>query len=331
MAIFKRTFLFFSLGFVAFNASALAAESNELPTAPWSSIYVVDSDTIWLGSSEGQVAVSGDAGSNWNISTPGGRSTNLNIRQIIAYDARHAFILSSGRGERSRLVRSRNGGFSWSTLYRADGDEYLHCFDMIPDGEGWILGESRLDNWHVVRSSNSSNWISSRSGFAERSIIGESASEIGNCVKYAENYWVMGTKDAAQARLIYKSGPALRFQVVNTPLTAGSGNGIHSVAVIGARDFLIAGGPEDGAPELYRYEQGEFTELLAPPVSGPLTLMTRAENWLIAGNESGLYKSNNLGENWQSASASGALAIACADSENCWLITPQHELKSLIL
>lgn len=331
MAIFKRISFIFSLSFIAFNTSALTAESSELPRASWSSIYVVDSDTIWLGSSEGQVAVSGDAGNTWNVSTPGGRSTNLNIRQIIAYDERHAFILSSGRGERSRLVQSRNAGFSWSTLYRADGDEYLHCFDMVPDGEGWILGESRLDNWHVVRSSNSSNWITSRSGFAERSMIGESASGIGKCVTYANNYWVMGTKDATKARLIYKSGPALRFQVVDTPLTAGSGNGIHSVAVVGARDFVLAGGAEDGAPELYRYQQGEFTELLAPPVTGPLTLMIRAENWLIAGNESGLYKSNNFGESWQSAVESGAIAIACATSESCWLVSPDHELKALNL
>ncbi|EGN76281.1 hypothetical protein A28LD_0013 [Idiomarina sp. A28L] len=317
MAILKRKYFLLPLALIAYNTSVFATEGSELPTAPWSSIYVVDADTIWVGSSDGKVAVTADAGANWSTSTPGGRSTNLNIRQIIAHDERHAFVLSSGRGERSRLLQSRNAGFSWSTLYRANGDEYLHCFDMIPNGEGWILGESIQENWHVIRSSNNSNWMSTRSGFTERSMIGESASEIGNCVKYSENYWVMGTKDATQARLIYKSAPSLRFQVENTPLTAGAGSGIHAVAVVGARDFVMSGGPEDGPAELYRYEQGSFTELAAPPVTGPLTLLIKTDKWLITGNTSGIYKSANFGQSWALAAESGALAIACTESSNC--------------
>ncbi|RUO21105.1 hypothetical protein CWE08_05790 [Aliidiomarina iranensis] len=331
MAIRKRKYWLFSLMFATLCAPTLATESSELPTADWSSLYVVDSDIIWIGSHDGQIAVSSDTGQTWNVSTPGGRSSNLNIRQIIAYDERHAFALSSGRGERSRLVRSRNGGFSWSTLHRGNGDEFLHCFDMIPEGEGWILGETNLDDWHVIRSSNSSNWIGTRSGFSERALMNESGSEFGNCVVHDNNFWVMGTKGADQARLIYKSAAGLRFQVVETPLTAGSGNGIHSVAVLGMEDFLLAGGAENGAPEFYRYQRGEFTELSAPPVNGPLTLMITVGDWVLAGNETGVHKSNDLGADWLPALDNGAIALSCSSVDSCWLITPDHELKSFTL
>ena len=308
----------------------VAAEQNqELPSSSWKSIFVVDDNTVWVGSGEGKVAVSENAGETWQVSTPGGRSANLDIRQIVAYDNRHAFLLSSGRGERSRLMRTRNAGYSWRQLYRANGDEYLHCFDIIPDGESWVLGEAILDDWHVVRSSNTNHWISSRSGFAERSLMGESASDDGNCVTFANNFWAMGTKDAEYARLVYKSARALRFQVVNTPLTGGAGNGIHVVYPLGNNDILIAGGAEQGPPEFYRYTNGNFTELNSPPLEGPLIQMVVTGSWTLVGNTNGVYRSDNFGDSWAQVSASGVKGLSCSETGACWAITIDHEVVKL--
>lgn len=332
MAIVRtRSSFYLGVAATAFTimSAAHASEVSELPSYPWSSLYVVNENTLWVGSDNGVIAVSENAGQQWQISRPGGRSANLNIRQIIAHDNRHAFILSSGRGERSRLLQTRNAGFSWRQLYRGNGDEFLHCFAMIADGESYVLGESLAEDWHVIRSSNASHWISTRSGFAERAILNESASNYGNCVAFSNNTWAMGTKDAEQARLIYKSARELRFRVVNTPLSAGQGNGIHAVYPLGNRDILIAGGAEQGEPELYRYQAGEFTELPSPPLNGPLTHLVVSENWLIAGNANGVYRSNDFGASWQSAHTGSMRALACSEDQHCWVITRDGELTRL--
>lgn len=307
----------------------IAAENDGLPDGDWSTVYAVNQDIVWLGNRDGYVAVTSDGGATWNITTPGGRTANLEIRQLKAFDDRHAYALSTGRGERSRLLMTRNGGFSWRQMYRGNGDEELRCFGLIPDGEAWVLGDTLNDNWHVVRSSNGNHWLASRSGFAERPLTGEAASNTGNCTVFANNNWVMGTLNASTPRIMYKGRTALRFSVVDTPLTGGLNSGIHSVFPLANRDFLIAGGGNDdeAAPELFRYQSGSFTQLTSPPISGALTQMTVSGDAIVAGNPQGLYFSRDFGDSWSQVSGSGAISLSCLNDGACWFIDADHELQ----
>lgn len=319
--------LLYILNHSLFNV-VFAAENDGLPELNWSTLYVVNDDIIWLGNRTGDVAVSSDGGSTWNITSPGGRTANLEIRQLKAFDDRHAYALSTGRGERSRLLVTRNGGFSWRQLYRGNGEEQLRCFALIPDGEAWVLGDTLNDQWHVVRSSNGNHWLASRSGFAETPLVGEAASNEGNCAVYANGNWVLGTLNAAEPRIMYKTRSALRFQVTPTPLTGGLESGIHAVFPLAQRDFLIAGGAaaDYAEPELFRYQSGSFSQLSSPPITGALTQMTVVGNAIVAGNLQGLYFSRDLGNSWSQISDTGALAVSCHGDGSCWFINREHEL-----
>lgn len=319
-------------------ALTLQAAAEELAEAPWRTIFMVDENTLWLGSDDGRIAVSADAGQTWRHSHPGGRTSDLNLSQIIAFDERHAYTLSTGRGERSRLYVTRNGGFSWRRLYRGNGDESLRCFDLIPDGEAWVLGDTLLDNWHVVRSSNGNHWLSSRSGFAERALFAEEGSQYGHCVRYANNMWAMGTRNAETARLIYKTRTALRFQVVDTPLSSGTNAGVEAVYPLGPRHILIAGGRtgEEPSAELYRYQDGQFTAVNLPTAASsgtqtltqPITQLYAWPNrWVIASSE-GVYSSSNSGETWSTLSQQGVINLSCTES-GCWAISSDHALVQI--
>lgn len=316
------------------------AAAEELPEAPWRTIFKVDESTIWLGSDDGRIAVTADAGETWRNSHPGGRTSDLNLSQIIAFDERHAFTLSTGRGERSRLYVTRNGGFSWRRLYRGNGDETLRCFDLIPDGEAWVLGDTLLDNWHVVRSSNGNHWLSSRSGFAERALFAEEGAQSGQCVRYANNMWAMGTRNAETARLIYKTRTALRFQVANTPLSAGTNAGVEAVYPLGPGHILVAGGRAGDNPsaELFRYQAGEFSPITLPSrdengatgstITQPITQLFAWQDRIIIGNSEGVFTTTDQGENWVTLHASGIINLSCTTT-GCWAISLNHALEQI--
>lgn len=316
---------------LATTAAATEVTQLSLPADhSWQALAVPNTGTIWLGSSQGHVARSVDNSDDWDIFEPGGSGNVLNVRQILALDERQAYALSTGRGERSRLMHTRNGGGRWDRLHRANGDEHLRCFDMIPDGEAWILGDTVNDNWHAVRSSSGSRWMGTRSGFARSALPSEGASDRGHqCVRFENDTWAMGTMGASTARLIYKSRNSLRFQVVDTPVSAGSDSGIHAVYPMSTNNILVAGGRDN--PELFRYEGNDFSELSPTHLlEGALTVLKVVDGRLLTGNESGLLYSYNMGEDWHEVDISGVTALSCpTGTDACWAIDSAQQLQQI--
>jgi len=308
------------LSFLAIPVIA-GAEVN-LPTDyEWTAISVVSENTWWVGNASGYILATEDNGTTFQKSKPTGETNPLHVRQIYALDERRAFMLTMGQGSNSRLYTTRNQGFSWQRLYRGKGDEQLRCFAMIPDGEAWIFADALYDNWHVIRSSNGRHWLDSRNGFAGSVQPGEQLSHNSDqCARFENNTWAAGTYHAPVARLIYKSRNALRFNVVDTPLTGGANAGIHAVWPLSENNIVMAGGHAE-APELYQFNNGDFTELSAPTTEGPLTTLFVSNDNLYSGNENGLWHSANWGETWNVATESGVKAFDCGRDNSCYALT----------
>lgn len=298
----------------------------ELPIADdgayWQSISTEESDVIWLGSNTGHIARSEDAGQNWTITRPTGTNA-LPITQVKALDERQAFALTYGSGSDSRLYHTRNGGYSWSRVYRANGNERLRCFDLIANGEGWILADGLNDNWHVVRSTNGRRWLDSRSGFDTRIQPGEGAySQSGSCVRYANDTWVMATAYANSARLAVKTTNGLRFNVHESPIT-GARPAITAAYPNASNDILLTGGDLDDTaaePTIYRWRNQNFERLNPPELSGTLTNLLVINGTLIVGNESGTAWTEDEGNSWQVADIP-ALQISCNEENGCFGLT----------
>ncbi|RUO25179.1 hypothetical protein CWE09_00070 [Aliidiomarina minuta] len=315
----------------ATQASVTHLTPPSLEQGNWQSINAFDDQVIWLGSSHGDVARSTDAGETWELSRPVGQVSQHPIYQIKAIDDRQAFVMSSGRGDASRLFRTRNGGYSWSQLHRGNGDEHLRCFALINDGEGWILGDTLNDEWHIVRSSNGRTWLRSRSGFSEPALPGEGAfNESGSCVRFANDTWIMGTAHASTARVMIKSRSALRFNVIDTPLSSGSNAGVTSVWPLNHRSFLVAGGNfgrADAEPELFLYENNEFTELPQAPLSGALTNLIKYQDNILVANESGIAWTADRGENWQQIYDQPVQSLSCTFADGCFALYEEQLIQ----
>ncbi len=103
-------------------------------------IAAVDANVAWASGREGTVLRTRDGGATWeNVSVPG--AGQLDFRDIEAFDADHAVVLSIGNGADSRIYRTANGGRNWIlVLHNHDERAFFDC--MVFEGRrGWMLGD----------------------------------------------------------------------------------------------------------------------------------------------------------------------------------------------
>src|SRR6478735_2376486 len=75
----------------------------------------VSRDVAWVSGTNGTVVRATDGGRTWGDVSPQGLGTAaLEFRDIEAFDARHAVILSIGEGEDSRILVTDDGGATWT-------------------------------------------------------------------------------------------------------------------------------------------------------------------------------------------------------------------------
>ena len=110
-------------------------------TAQFRGLSAVSKDVAWVGGTEGQVLRTVDGGKHWqNVSPPGAGA--LQFRDVEAFDAQRAVVLSIGTGEDSRIYRTVNGGKSWTETFRnADANAFYDCFAFNDHKHGRALSD----------------------------------------------------------------------------------------------------------------------------------------------------------------------------------------------
>jgi len=112
-------------------------------------ISAVDAHTAWASGREGTVLRTVDGGAHWtNVSVPDAKA--LDFRDIEAFDANTAVVLSIGPGEASRVYRTDDAGKTWTLALKNDDERaFFDC--MVFDGQrGWMVGDP-VDGHYQVR------------------------------------------------------------------------------------------------------------------------------------------------------------------------------------
>src|SRR5689334_15476369 len=83
-----------------------------------------DKVTIWASGSKGAVVRSTDSGKTWKtLGIPGTES--LDFRGVQAFDAKTAYVMSSGEGVQSRIYKTTDAGESWKLQYQGAKKEFF--------------------------------------------------------------------------------------------------------------------------------------------------------------------------------------------------------------
>src|SRR3954470_12378866 len=96
--------------------SAQWIKQNVNTTASFRGLSIVSEKIVWASGTGGTVIRTVDGGTTWDVMTVPG-AEKLDFRDIEAFDADTAYILSIGNGENSRIYKTTNGGGTWNLQF----------------------------------------------------------------------------------------------------------------------------------------------------------------------------------------------------------------------
>ncbi len=92
-------------------------------TASLRGIHAVTPQIAWASGTEGTVLHTTDGGTTWQRCTTPPNADTLDFRGIQAFDANTAIVMSSGKGDLSRLYKTTNACKSWTLVLKNPEEE----------------------------------------------------------------------------------------------------------------------------------------------------------------------------------------------------------------
>jgi hypothetical protein len=124
-------------------------------------IHAVDGKVAWASGTNGTVLRTVDGGANWQVCSVPPDAEKLDFRGIQAFDAKTAIVMSSGKGDLSRLFKTTDGCKTWKLMFKnPDKDGFWDAIHFEDQLNGWLLGDPVKDGFVLYVTVNGGKaWI----------------------------------------------------------------------------------------------------------------------------------------------------------------------------
>ena len=304
-------------------------------TARLQAISAVDRNIAWASGLEGTVLRTLDAGAHWSSIVVPNAST-LQFRDVHAFDSDHAFLLSAGDGEQSRIYRTTNGGRDWDMQFiLSEPTGFLDCFDFWDPNRGLAYGDSVNGELYILKTiDGGASWVRIAPEMvpdAGHKEGGFAAS--GGCVQTSEggHAWI-GTGAGGNARVLRTSDYGETWNVAATPIVRAESAGIMSI-VPTPRALLVFGGDlanaEASESRVARSTDRGVTWTLMPSPSftgaiyGAATSGIGKQRVVVALGPKGAAISTDSAKSWSSLDAGNFWSVAFGAPARFWVVGPE--------
>jgi photosystem II stability/assembly factor-like uncharacterized protein len=295
-------------------------------TARLRGLSVVSASVVWASGSQGTVLRTVNGGATWQSVGPPG-TANLQFRDIEAFDASNAVILSIGPGEESRVYVTSNGGQSWTLAFVNDEpNAFYDCMAFFDRHRGLALSDPVNGRFRILATSNGGRSWHVVNADMPPALPGEFAfAASGQCITTAGGRDAFfGTGGDVVARVFRSDDRGLTWQVRTTPIRSGPSAGIFALAFRDPRHGLAAGGDftlEDASLDAHGItdDGGVTWQLLT---SAPDEYRSGA-HWVtgrvaIIVGPSGSNISPDAGATWREFDEGSFDTVDCAGGWVCW-------------
>ncbi len=315
-----RTLLLLFLGSATLNAQWFHEDSGT--TERLRAVSVVSDSIAWASGNHGTIVRTTNGGKKWiALKIPG--SDSLDFRDIEAFNAHDAFVLSIGPGQSSRIYKTMDGGSHWALQFIAsDPKIFLDEFAFWDSTNGIVVGDAIDGHLFILRTSDGgAQWNRIDSSKIPDVCVGEgafAASGSGIAVQGTSNAWIGSGVNTA--RVFSSTDRGETWKVATTPILQESeSSGIFSIAFWDEKFGIVVGGDYKRETESRKnvamtVDGGiSWKSVGNPPPAGfrsAVIFLTR--EYLIAVGPSGTDFSTDAGMTWKQIDAVGYHAIGRA-------------------
>ncbi len=305
-------------------------------TADLRGIHSIGGGVAWASGTNGTVLRTEDGGYVWqSCSIPPG-AEKLDFRGIQAFDANTAIVMSSGKGDLSRIYRTTDGCHSWKLVFtNPDKDGFWDAIQFNGSKAGMLLGDPAGARFAVfVTRDGGEDWtrpkpIGLEADGAKEAIFAASNSSLIAFTDLQYGFFVTG--GAAGAHFFQcrdesntQSPEQMRCIPTEKPIPLGKGtesSGAFSVATSGETYVAVGGDyahPDESA-QTAAYSQNEIwhpAQTLPHGYRSAVAFEPTIKTWITVG-PNGTDISTDDGKNWHALRPDTTLHEA-ADADRNW-------------
>lgn len=267
-----------------------------------------------------------DGGKNWTVGKVPD-AEKLDFRDVEAFDANTAYLLSIGNGDTSRIYKTIDGGKTWEMQYKADNkDIFLDAFAFWDKNHGIAMGDPVNGYFYLLRTDDGGKkWYPLSTDKMIPAKSGEAAfAASGTCIITQGKNNVFMVSGGNEARVFRSNNRGNSWLVSETPITKGtSGSGIFSIAMLDAKNGVIVGGnyekPDEAENNLAFTNDGGKTWGIWDGLKGYRSGVSFfAKNLLFAVGSSGADISD--GKNWTNQNKDNYNAVQAKGKNAIWAV-----------
>ena len=329
--------------------SAVCAAQSFVPltshtTESLRGVHAISPGIAWASGTHGTYLRTTDGGQNWApAQVP--RAEKFDFRDVEAFSADEAFLLSAGPGDQSRIYHTTDAGAHWTLQFtNSDPSGFYDCFAFWDHEHGIAVGDPVNGRFELLITSDAgAHWTPLPEQSRPQALPTEGAfAASGTCiaVQGSQNVWFATGGPAA--RVFRSTDRGQTWQVSETPIAHGSASsGIFSIAFRDAQHGLIAGGdyqhPDADGPNLAATNDGGATWQLLPvhpqyyfsaivfSGSSPAAFLAVGSSHSLAGDATNPASSHSFETNLNALSvATDGTAIAVGPKGQIGRWTTQH-------
>ena len=296
-------------------------------TASFRGLSVVDKNTVWASGTRGTVIRTTDGGGTWSvIKVPD--AEKLDFRDIEAFDANTAYILSIGNGDSSRIYKTTDGGKSWTLQFKNTNEKAFFDAMACWDRNNCVAMSDPIDGKYVlIGTKDGTTWKAMDTDKMASAKTGEAAfAASGTCLITQGRDRLLLVSGGTDARVFRSENRGVSWLVADTPIVKGAaGSGIFSIAMLNGKRGIIVGGnyekPEENDRSLAHTLDGGRTWVAGSGLSGFRSAVVYIDGQtVIAVGSSGSDISNDGGKSWRNIDKLSYNAVQAKGSDAVWAV-----------
>lgn len=306
--------------------------------ADFRGLSVVSDKVVWASGTKGTFIRTIDGGKTWNVGhVPG--AEKLDFRDVEAFGADTAYLLSAGSGAASRIFKTVDGGRNWTQQFvMGDPKGFLDALAFWNEKAGLALGDPVNGRFQLFTTDDGgANWRPLESPNMPAALPNEGCfAASGSCLVThgTQNVW-FATGGAKVARVFHSSDRGQSWTVSETPLIAGvESAGIFSIAFRDAKNGLIVGGDyrkptETGMTAAITSDGGKTWTALDKPFPFRSCAAWAGDRWLVAGT-SGADSAIDPTGAWKAIDGGNFNSVACTAAGDGWAVGPKGRIARVV-